>query len=147
MRKPEQKLWDELRPEFNKAGHCCRVESHATAIGFPDVDYCLRGVEGSLELKVWTPRTKKPLLRTSQGFWHAKREQAGGNCWTLLQYKWPKQQEIYVLFKGNENRVLLDHKLVSVADTYSFAFAVWRVELDTKELISYLANQYPMRQS
>ena len=65
-------------------GHFSRVEAHASADGIPDVDYCLDGTEGHLELKVGHS-TKDPELRGSQFRWFKNRADAGGKPMVLLQ--------------------------------------------------------------
>lgn len=50
------------------------VESHATSPGIPDVNYCVKGVEGWIELKQFP----KIDIKTSQVRWFRERVKAGG---------------------------------------------------------------------
>jgi len=69
-----------------------RIEN-AAGIGCPDVNYCINGVEGWIELKA--PREPKrsltPLfgsnhkLSQDQKNWFKRQIRAGGQCWLLLR--------------------------------------------------------------
>ena len=61
-------------------GHASSVESHATSPGIPDVDYCINGVSGHIELKVYGSKG----LRQSQILWFKHRIKAGGKPWILI---------------------------------------------------------------
>ena len=84
----EADLWRWFRDELTStyAGiDIQRVESGSTSEGIPDVNYCLRGVEGWLELKVGTITKRDPHLvtlglRPAQAFWLARRARAGGRA-------------------------------------------------------------------
>lgn len=87
----ESELWRWLRDELTvsyKSIDLQRVESGSTSEGIPDVNYCLQGVEGWIELKV-AKLTKRPPyiitigLRPAQAFWLARRRRAGGRAWVL----------------------------------------------------------------
>lgn len=61
-------------------GHASSVESHAMSPGIPDIDFCIDGVSGHIELKVCSSRG----LRQSQVLWFRKRLKAGGSPWILV---------------------------------------------------------------
>lgn len=61
-------------------GHASSVESHATSPGIPDVDFCIDGISGHIELKVCSSRG----LRQSQVLWFRQRLKAGGKPWILI---------------------------------------------------------------
>lgn len=58
-------------------GHVSAVESHYSSPGIPDLDYCLDGVEGHIELKFWG--AKPPEIRPTQIAWMRDRVKAGGH--------------------------------------------------------------------
>lgn len=69
MRKPEQRLWDNMR---NALGGKFYLERHENAVGFgrPDVDVMYRGVTLPVELKArenYPARTTTPILGSAHG--------------------------------------------------------------------------------
>lgn len=79
MATPEGLLWQRLRGGIAMVGrpHICRIESHATSVGFPDVEMCWDGVMIWVELKSWDPK-KGWHIRPSQLTWMRDRLMAGG---------------------------------------------------------------------
>jgi hypothetical protein len=76
--KLEQAFWrNNLREIFDKWGHASRIESPATAAGFPDVSFCCNGLECIIELKAGTP-DNLPEIRPMQVKWFNHRMKAGG---------------------------------------------------------------------
>jgi len=73
----ESALWKHMKKNIGHLGHFSRVESHETSSGIPDVDYCIRGVEGHIELKF--ARGKIPKIRGTQVRWFRDRAKQGGN--------------------------------------------------------------------
>jgi len=63
-------------------GHVSRVEAAESAAGIPDLDYCVHGREGHIELKVGSVK-KPPDLLASQVRWFRKRIEAGGDPFFL----------------------------------------------------------------
>ena len=93
----EGNLWDRIRPKLLKYGDLVRIESHMTAAGIPDVNYCFLGCEGWVELKF----AKQPAraatvvfksqrgLDTEQVSWLLNRRRCGGRAFVLIQLgKW-----------------------------------------------------------
>ncbi len=67
---------------LNKFGHTSKIESHAMTTGFPDINFCIDGVEGNIECKF--QYAGYPMdIRPSQKRWFKDRLEAGGNCWLL----------------------------------------------------------------
>lgn len=66
-------------------GHCCQVESHATANGIPDTNFCVNGVEGWVELK-FVRNNDKIKVRPSQWVWAKRRIAAGGTVYFLVRH-------------------------------------------------------------
>ena len=81
----EQKMWKYLAPKLKSYGHFERIESHETAIGTPDVDYCIEGYCNHLELKFTESEKRGFRLRPSQAGWFRRRIKAGGQPWLLAQ--------------------------------------------------------------
>lgn len=82
-------------------GHCSQVESHATAIGIPDTNYCINGVEGWIELK-YTTGNRAIKVRPAQWNWFRSRLKAGA-------------KNLYFMFRW-EYKGLTNHYLIRVRD-------------------------------
>lgn len=105
----ESNVWKNLSSTVGKRAHMTRIESHATSIGQPDVNYCMDGHEGNVELK-HTDSSKKGLtLRPSQWQWFKKRVEAGGTPWVLALVDIPLQKPYYILVSGKN---VIKHELV-----------------------------------
>jgi len=86
----ERTFWAKIRAKVGHLGHFSRVESLCT-VGYPDVDYCVDGVSGKIELKYkreWPKKTDTPVflkggLREAQVVWIENRVRAGGLVWIL----------------------------------------------------------------
>ncbi len=96
----EASFWtDRVRPGLiagcRAAGlrhHFERVEN-AVAVGTPDVDWCVAGVAGKIELKYSPRHPARPAtpvlgraggLRRSQVVWISRRGWAGGRCFVMI---------------------------------------------------------------
>jgi len=66
-----------------RGGQVSKVEAHASANGIPDLDYCLGGIEGHIELKV-AREGKASTVRPSQRIWMRDRTNAGGTPFYLV---------------------------------------------------------------
>lgn len=88
----ESSLWDYIRGAIGHRGHFTRIEFNPEA-GVPDVDFCIKGSDGKIELKhahaAPARSTSKVFgehgLRTSQITWIFTRRRHGGNVWILAQ--------------------------------------------------------------
>jgi hypothetical protein len=95
----EKNFYQQLRKNTERPGvHLQRIES-TTNPGIPDVNFCVRGTEGWLELKAWENMRRTgvfivPKLRPEQVSWAYHRKMCGGN--TLF------------LFRINQDVVLFD---------------------------------------
>jgi len=84
---PERNFYQQLKRNLERPGvHLQRVET-TTSFGVPDVNYCIRGAEGWLELKAWEvtqrPRDSRfivPKLRPDQVSWLVRRRRARGRA-------------------------------------------------------------------
>lgn len=112
-RRPERNFFEQLRRNLPKLGiplHLQRVENTAT-VGTPDVNYCLAGTEGWVELKAWervrfTGRFTVPKLRPEQAAWLAARCAAGGRAYLLARIN-----RDVVLIDGRYTPLLYDKEL------------------------------------
>lgn len=97
----EDKFWREINKQMVKRWHACRVESHASSPGIPDVSYCISitGCEGHIELK-YGSHNSMPNIRHSQIKWLWDRSQAGGRCFILSKIIW-KGKPYYTIHKGD----------------------------------------------
>ena len=81
----EARLWQWLRERL-QSGHFTRVESE-TSPGVPDVNYCVQGSEGWIELKAAKRATGKPFkkrgLRPEQIRWIMTHLAHGGTVWII----------------------------------------------------------------
>lgn len=64
-----------------------RVET-PVGVGVPDLNYCILGAEGWLELKAWHRKTNRgpfriPTIRSAQVAWLRKRREAGGRAYIM----------------------------------------------------------------
>lgn len=91
----EARLWARIREAVWNYGHFDRREFNPVD-GVPDVNFCINGIEGHLELKFRRdppirdttpvfPRPNKGGLRESQAAWIARRMSAGGRVFILPQ--------------------------------------------------------------
>lgn len=66
--------------------HISQVESHATSAGIPDLNFCIVGQEGNIELKVWM-NSRSPHIRPSQKQWFRNRIKNGGYPLILTEFR------------------------------------------------------------
>lgn len=66
--------------------HISKVESHLTAAGIPDFDFCFDGAEGHMEIK-FSGDKNAPHIRPSQVKWFKKRAKAGGCPWLFAKLR------------------------------------------------------------
>ncbi len=132
----EKKMWDYLRPKLKPYGHFERIESHETAIGTPDVDYCIGGYNNKLELK-YSERDKGCILRPSQCAWFKQRVKAQGQPWLLL-HSHIRGKRAYSLIAGADVPPLVNTK--DVVDWITRATIVWQDGIDVGQLVQYLGT-------
>lgn len=102
----EHSLWERIRNNIGHRGHFTRLEFNPEA-GVPDVDFCIKGVEGKIELKYTgaaparadTPVFKHGGLRDPQVIWIYTRWRHGGNVFVL-----PQIGDELLLVPGSEAR-------------------------------------------
>lgn len=80
-------------------GHACRVESPLVTPGFPDIDFCIDGHMGQIELKFQDFFTYLHI-RPAQYRWHKQRQKAGGRTFFLAEFC-TENSHLFVLINGN----------------------------------------------
>lgn len=132
----ESKMWDYMGPKLRKYGHFERIESHETAIGTPDVNYCINGYNNYIELKHTKSEKKGFILRPSQCGWFRKRVKAGGQPWLLAQSDIPGKSRGIVLIAGTNVPPLVH--TINIMDWLKTGIMVWKDKIDIDNLIEFL---------
>ncbi len=130
-------MWKYLRPKLKAYGHFTRIESHETAVGTPDVDYCIKGYCNHLELKFTESEKRGFRLRPSQAGWFRRRVKAGGQPWLLAQ-SCIRDKRGYVLVPGTNVPALA--RSTKVTDWLMAGIMVWEDKVDVEELVMFLST-------
>lgn len=133
----EKKMWQYLGPKLRKYGHFERIESHETAIGTPDVEYCVGGYTNRLELKYTNSEKRGFRLRPAQCGWFRKRVKAGGQPWLLAQSDIEGKRG-YVLVAGSDVPAL--KSTIRVTDWLMAGVMVWEDTIVIEELMEFLST-------
>ena len=137
MSRGEQKMWKYLAPKLKSHGHFTRIESHETAIGTPDVDYCIGGYCNHIELKFTESEKRGFRLRPSQAAWFRRRVKAGGQPWLLAQ-SFVRGKRGYVLVPGTNVPALA--RSTRIADWLMAGVMVWEDQIIIEELVQFLST-------
>jgi len=137
MSRGEAKMWKYLAPKLKPYGHFERIESHETAVGTPDVEYCINGYTNRLELKFTDTEKRGLRLRPAQSGWFRKRVKAGGQPWLLAQALVRKKRG-YVLVAGSDVPNLVH--TTRIADWLEAGIKVWEDQIDIEELLQFLST-------
>ena len=132
----EAKMWKYLGPKLRPYGHFERIESHATAIGTPDVSYCIGGYCSHLELK-YTEKENKCVLRPSQSAWFRDRVKHKGQPWLLLHANIRKKRG-YVLIPGTNVPGLVHTK--NVKNWLEAGVMIWEDQIIIDQLVQLLST-------
>lgn len=132
----ERRMWKYLGPKLRPFGHFERIESHETAIGTPDVGYCIEGYNNHLELK-YTEKDKGCHLRASQCVWFKKRVKAKGQPWLLLHAN-IRDTRSYALIAGADVPPLVHTN--DVHDWLTRSTMVWENKIVIEELVALLST-------
>ena len=136
MSQGETKMWKYLGPKLKPYGHFERIESHETAVGTPDVNYCIEGYCNHLELK-YTESEKKCILRPSQSGWFRNRVRHKGQPWLLLQAK-IRGTRGWTLIPGTNVPGLVHTK--DVKDWLRVGIMVWEEKIIIEQLVGFLST-------
>lgn len=132
----EARMWKYLGPKLRPYGHFERIESHETAVGTPDVNYCIKGYCNHLELK-FTTKEKGCILRPSQSSWFRRRCRAKGQPWLLL-YADIRQTKGYCLIPGTNVPGLVHTK--DVKEWLRKGIMVWEGKIIIEQLVTFLGT-------
>jgi len=132
----ERRLQKYLLDNVDGTGHWKFVESKEVSPGFPDINFCVNGVEGWVELKHGTDK-KPPTLRPTQCAWFRRRVGVKGNCWLLLAVAVGRDNYFYLLH-GKDVPALV--KANGIEDWTKNNIAWWHNKIDWKEFISICTN-------
>lgn len=128
----ESETKEQICNELRKYGHISQIESHATATGFPDINFCINNVEGNIELKHGN-LGHDIKIRPSQRRWFKQRVDAGGNCWLLGRFQYGAF-DLYVLVHGRHIK-LLTNKYASWVKVQTKS---WMDKMDYEELANII---------
>ena len=106
-------------------GHASAVESHATSPGIPDVDFCIDGVEGHIELKI----AGNGGMRPTQLLWFRQRVRAGANPWIMV---WSPQNTY--LIAGEFHEMVKTTKKEDMVLWEAIATKIWKSMPSHEEL-------------
>ena len=129
----EANFWIEIKKNVGHKGHWSRIESHATADGFPDTVFTIKMVDGFIELKQEDDYGKTPKIRPSQVRWFRRAARQGCNCWLFS-----KIDDFYLLHEGKEVPALIDlpfHEWVTSAKV------VWKKHIDWNEFLALITKR------
>ncbi len=129
----ESDLWKHIKNNIGHRGHFSRVESHETSSGIPDVDYCIDGVEGHMELKFAV--NAAPKIRGTQVQWFRKRGKAKGNPW-MFSHLVLHNKDYYLLHRTSAMIDLAKQK--DVSKWIGSAACIWVGFMDWHEFIKHL---------
>ena len=129
----EANFWKEIKKNVGHIGHWNRIESHATADGFPDTAFSINGVGGTIELKYVASDLVPPDIRASQVRWFRKNVKNGGNCWLFS-----KIGNLYLLHKGYHVEFIHDFNV----DYWKMhAEGKWENKVDWDEFIALITKE------
>lgn len=132
----ENRLQKYILNNIDYTGHWCFVESKETSPGIPDLDFCIKGVEGKIEIK-WGTNKKTPTLKPTQCAWFRRRVGAGGNCWLLLGWNNQGTDEFYLISGLNVPPLVHAKGYADWTKNYS---ARWSGNIEWSELINFICQ-------
>jgi hypothetical protein len=132
----EASVWQHLK-SLNLPGHLDRIESHATSVGRPDVNYCIDGVTGDIELKFYDASKGGFVLRPSQNAWMMQRVRADGEVFILAAHR-SAGSTVYLLIDGCHSQELIRDP--SAKKWREEAIVVWMNQIDNRRLIEILTR-------
>ena len=100
------------------------MESHATSLGVPDLNYCVDGVEGWLELKAGPDID----IRASQVIWMKEHIASGG--WPLFFISW---NNMFLIVPGDRGGDLRRNPCLENAMRLSSSF--WTEEIPMNDFL------------
>lgn len=116
-------------------GHVVQIESHATSAGVPDTNFCVKGVDGWIEIK-FVRGKNKIKVRNTQKTWFRRRLAAGAtNLFLFLRHEISPTEKTHMLIR------VVDRSVVDKLFKYpypeiwkNYATTTWSNEVDEHEL-------------
>lgn len=134
----EGNFWQEIKRNIGHIGHWSRIESHATADGFPDTVWTVFGTEAKIELKHATIK-KKMEIRPSQVRWFRKNVKNQGNPWLFAKIERKAQVPVYLLFKGET--VLEIYDITNIDTLIKMSDYAWTNSVDWSDFIEIILKE------
>ena len=128
----EANFWKEIKKNIGHIGQWSRIESHATANGFPDTVFTMSSNSAFIELKQEDNETKTPEIRPSQVRWFRKNIKNGGNSWLFS-----KIGNMYLLHKGEHVPTLCES---DIAIWKELAHLIWTDDMEWDEFIYHVLD-------
>jgi hypothetical protein len=119
--------------------HMCMVESHAVSAGIPDLNYCLNGKEGWIELKWWT-NTNPAQFRPTQIAWFRRRVAAGGKPLVIWGHDLGERTKFYAMEGKNVPSLARSQELKQWERS---SFCSWDGKINFSALLLILATGEP----
>ena len=129
----ETGVWKHLQSKVRSKGHFTRIESGMTVLGQPDVNYCVDGEEGNLELKYCRGTTDGFELRPAQYQWMKRRIKAGGfQIWILAHIG---QDNTWILVHGSHAEKCIKNP----KKWLDYATRTWHGNFSAEELVELIS--------
>lgn len=131
----EANLWQLVKRNLSGPGHHLQRIEDAYQEAIPDLEYCILGASGWIELKFKNegPKRESTVLRVDhytpeQRLWHRNRAACGGRVWVFIRVA-----EEFFLFRGAHaaKHLGIDWTLQDCRDR---AIGHWRGRVDWNEL-------------
>ena len=142
MKQGEKAFQDMVLELFNaKDAHAINMEPGITNPGIPDINWCLDGIVGDLELKFGCNGFPAPNVRGNQLVWFRDRIKAGGYPMLAYYIEEPEYTDEVYLFQGRYiEQLALCKKLDEIYEIPNLR--VIRPEEMIEALISEIASWY-----
>ena len=144
----ESDVWTIVRAALIQMGpgmHYNRIESHSTALGYPDVEYCYRGVVSQIELKFVNSLSERIVIRPSQILWFTERVKSGGEPLMITGIKRAESicgmatEQLIMLHYGDDVAKMRDS---TASEALMTAKLVWVNEIDQIEFKKEIADPW-----
>lgn len=139
MIRTEKQMWNYMRAPLKSYGtHFTRIESGETSLGQPDLNFCVNGVDGNIELKISATLNRKITLRPAQHRWFKSRINAGSTSSWVMAYI--TKEKIWLLIRGDYTKELISNP--KAYDWVKLAEHKFVDKLDYDKLIEILGGTY-----
>ena len=119
-----------------KNAHAVNMEPATTNPGIPDINWCMEGIEGNLELKFAHENGAVPLIRPLQLVWFRERIKAGGYPMLAYYIEGKEYSDEVFLFQGR----YIDH-LATTKDLDDLCDVPYLKVLNPDEIVEALISE------